>query len=194
MGDIVVDSTLSKLLSVDSDLVAQEAALNEQLEAIKVKRASLQTVLNMFEAKNQTTAPNLKSAPEPTAIAAVGSGVPTTAPTKVSSSRQPSKAKAKAAKPRKSSSSPKSNRRGWREYVRDEYRKMPLPAVVTSILKGQPQKVFAIAEVVDTIFMQTIPQTARTSARERVSNILAEGARKEQWYRGRESGCYRFSK
>ena len=76
--------------------------------------------------------------------------------------------------------------------MRDELpSERPLPAVVAGILQGQPKKVFEIAEVVDTIFVQTIPQAARKGARERVSNILAEGARKNQWRRS-ESGRYSF--
>ena len=189
----MVDPTLSKLLSVDSDLVAQEAELTAQLKAIQVKRASLQSVLDMFGAKQNATASSVTNTSDSPAIAAVAAASPTTAPAKVSSSRQTPQKKGKAAKSRRSSSSPKSNRRGWREYVRDEYRQKPLPAVVSGILKSKPKKVFEIAEVVNTIFVNTMPPAARTSARERVSNILAEGVRKNQWNRGR-SGCYRFSK
>ncbi|MDJ0707432.1 MAG: hypothetical protein QNJ46_29510 [Leptolyngbyaceae cyanobacterium MO_188.B28] len=190
----MVDSTLSKLLSVDSDLVAQETELTAQLEAIQVKRASLQTVLHLFGAKNETTVLDAKSTVDSPAIAAAAAAAsPTTAPAKVASSRQPPQKKGKAAKPRKSSSSPKSSRRGWREYVRDEYRQKPLPAVVLGVLKSKPKKVFEIAEVVNTIFVPKMPSAARTSARERVSNILAEGARNNQWNRGKP-GCYRFSK
>ena len=188
----MADSTLSQLLSVDSALAAQEVELRTQLESIQIKRASLQTVLTMFDA-DRTTATDKQGADKPTAIAAAAIASPTASPAKVSTSREKTQAKRKAASSRKSASSSKSLRRGWREYVRDEYRKTPLPTVVSQVLQVQPKKVFEIAEVVDTIFVKTIPQAARTSARERVSNILAEGARKEWWYRGK-SGCYRFSK
>ena len=182
MGDKMTDSTLSKLLSVDSDLVVRETELRVQLEAIQTKRASLQTVLKMFDG-DKATKPDMKAAKEMSAIAAAAIASPTVATAKVSTSGKKPKAKGKAAQSRKSSRSSKASRRGWREYVRDEYRQRPLSAVVSLVLQVQPKKVFEIAEVVDTIFVKTMPSTARTSARERVSNILAEGARKEWWYR-----------
>ena len=43
------DPALTKLLKIDSELLAQEAELTTQLEALKVKRASLQDVLQMFD-------------------------------------------------------------------------------------------------------------------------------------------------
>ena len=162
-----------------------------QLDAIQAKRASLRMVLEMFDT-DQKMALNTKSTSAPTAIAAAAITSPTATPAKVSLSRQKPQAKSKAAPSRKSSS-PKAIGQGWREYVRDEYRKTPLPAVVAEVLKSQPKKVFEIAKVIDAIFVKTITPAARTSARERVSNILAEGARKKRWYRGK-SGCYRFSK
>ena len=192
MGNKMTDSTLSKLLSVDSDLVAQETELMAQLEAIQAKRSSLQMVLEMFD-RDKTMKPDMPGAKEPSAIAAVAIAAPTAATTKVSTSRKKTQAKGKAAQSRKSSTSSKAARRGWREYVRDEYRQRPLSTVVSQVLQVQPKKVFEIAEVVDTIFVNTIPPAARTSARERVSNILAEGARKQWWYKG-QAGCYCFSK
>ena len=192
MGNKMTDSTLSKLLSADSDLVAQETELRVQLEAIQTKRASLQTVLKMFDG-DKATKPDMKGAKETSGIAAAAIASPTVAPTKVSTSRQKPKAKGKATQSRKSASGAKTARRGWREYVREEYRTRPLSTVVSLVLQVQPKKVFEIAEVVDTIFNKTMPPAARTTARERVSNILAEGVRKEWWYRG-QSGSYCFSK
>ena len=192
MGNKMTDSTLSKLLSVDSDLVAQETELRVQLEVIQAKRANLQTVLEMFDG-DKATKPNMKRAKEASGIAALAIASPTVAPTKVSANRQKPKAKGKATQPHKSSRSSKAARRGWREHVRKEYRQKPLSEVVSLVLQVQPQKVFEIAEVVDSIFNKTMPPAVRTSARERVSNILAEGVRKEWWYRG-QSGSYCFSK
>ena len=190
----MADPTLSKLLSVDSDLGVQEAKLSAQLEAIQAKRASLQTVLEMFDA-GQTATLEIEKVSAPIAAIAKGSAAPPTAtPTEASPSRKGAKGKDKGGRQSgKASGSLKATLKGWREYVRDEYRKTPLPKVVSGILQSQPKKVFKIADVVDTIFVKTIPQTARKSARERVSNILAEGARKQHWYSG-GSGCYIFSK
>ena len=192
MGNKMTDSTLSKLLSVDSDLVAQETELRVQLEVIQAKRANLQTVLKMFDG-DKATKPNMKRAKETSGIAAAAIASPTVAPTKVSTNRQKPKAKGKVTQSHNSSRSSKTARRGWREYVRKEYRQKPLSEVVSLVLQVQPKKVFEIAEVVNTIFNKTMPPAARTSARERVSNILAEGVRKEWWYRG-QSGSYCLSK
>jgi len=77
--------------------------------------------------------------------------------------------------------------------MRDEYLQTPLPTVVAGILKSQPKKVFEIAEVVNAIVVKAIPHTARKGARNRISNILSEGARKKQWRRLKE-GRYCFFK
>ena len=192
MGNKMTDSTLSKLLSVDSDLVAQETELRVQLEVIQTKRASLQTVLEMFNG-DKATKPDMKVAKATSGIAAAAIASPIVAPTKVSTSRQKPKAKGKVTQSHKSSRSSKTARRGWREYLCEEYRQKSLAEVVSLVLQIQPEKAFEIAEVVDTIFVQTMPTAVRKSARERVSNILAEGARKQWWYRG-HSGSYCFSK
>ena len=76
--------------------------------------------------------------------------------------------------------------------MRDDYLQTPLPDVVSGILKAQPKKVFEIAEVINTIVVTDIPHKERKNARTRISNILAEGARKNQWLRPK-AGCYRFS-
>ncbi len=69
------------------------------------------------------------------------------------------------------------------KYMRNEYSQTPLPNVVSGILKAHPKKVFEIAEVVDTIVVKAIPHNDRKGARNRISNILAEGARKNEWHR-----------
>ena len=198
------DPTLAKLSAADADLAAQEAKLIAQLEAIQTKRASLRAVLEIFDLDATTTQPTIVSEPAldmsaaiavdeiaPAGIANKTLDSPIESPPKALQ-QQATENKIKSTRSRKADSSPKSNRRGWREYLRDEYRQKPLPAVVAGILESHPQKVFEIAEVVNTIFVQTIPQAARKAARERVSNILAEGARKNQWRRGK-TGCYSSS-
>ena len=77
--------------------------------------------------------------------------------------------------------------------MRDEYGRTPLPDVVAGILQAQPKKLFEIAEVIDAIVEETIPPSARKNARNRISNLLAEGARKRDWHRPK-AGCYRFAK
>ena len=152
---------------------------------------SLQSVLEIFEPDKTTADRNAAISPSQIAEASVSS--PAEAPPKGSRRRKATETKAKPPKTQKATRSPKSKPRGWKGYLRDEYRQTPLPVVVSGILKSQPKKVFEIADVVDLIVEKTIPHTDRKGARNRISNILAESARKKQWYRPKE-GCYRFSK
>ena len=185
------DPVLEKLLAADSDLEAQEAQLSAQLSAIQAQRASLQSVLEIFDPEKTTiTEKSVATAPTPSADEVAK-------PVKESPakgiSRQKAKAtKAKPAPARKSVAPPKSNRRGWQKYMREEHGQTPLPTIVSDILQAQPKKIFEIAEVVDAIVVKTIPLSDRKGARNRISNILAEGARKDQWRR-HQSGCYSYS-
>ena len=77
--------------------------------------------------------------------------------------------------------------------MREEHGQTPLPEIVAGILKSKPKKAFEIQEVVNAIVEDEIPATNRKDARNRISNILAEGARKKQWSRPK-SGYYRLSK
>ena len=192
----MVDSVISKLLAADSALEAQEAKLIAQLKAIQVKRDSLKAVLEIFDADKPTAAPSASVRNDAVAaakITEVAVDVPTRKPAKQASSRIAKATKDKPTQPPKTSNRPKSLRRGWQKYMRDEYIQTPLPDVVSGILKAQPKKAFEIAEVVNTIVVKDIPHSDRKSARNRISNLLAEGARKHQWHRPK-AGCYRFSK
>ncbi len=56
--DQIPNSTLTKLLEVDSELAVQEAELLSQLESVQEKRKSLKTVISMFTTvDNPATAP-----------------------------------------------------------------------------------------------------------------------------------------
>ena len=192
----MVDSVLSNLLEADSDLETQEAKLIAQLEAIRTKRDSLQTVLGIF-APDKTTAtvsPSVKSKEGNADKAAVVTApTPTEQLEKAAPKRRTKATKDKTTQPRKASKRLKSTRRGWQKYMRDEYLQTPLPEVVAGILKSKPKKAFEIQEVVNTIVEADIPASDRKGARNRISNILAEGARKKQWRRPRP-GYYSLSK
>lgn len=60
-------------------------------------------------------------------------------------------------------------------------------------MQRQPEQVLEIAAIVNAIFVDEIPQGVRTKARERVSNVLSIGVKKEKWYRG-EAGSYSMAK
>lgn len=183
------DPALSKLLEVDSDLAVQETDLLAQLEAVRARRASLQTVVGIFASEAETTSKKNGSG------SAIPAEIKTSAAsqTKASRKRKAVEEKDKKTQPTTAPKDVKQQRRGWQQYVRDEFRKTPLPEVVLWVLQDHPKETFKIARMVDTIFVKSIPQAARKGARERVSNILAEGARKNRWYRGK-LGRYSLSK
>ena len=187
------DPVISKLLAAKSELAEKEAKLTAVLDSIKAKRASLKAVLEIFDVK-QTTVAERNGAIAPSQMAKAAVALTPDAPTKAAAQRKTTGQKVKNTQSQKTASGSPSKRQGWRRYLRDEYRQMPMPAVVSEILQSQPQKVFAIAEMVDLIVDEPSPELARKWARKRVTNILAEGARNNQWYRGEESGCYRFAK
>lgn len=188
----MADSVLSKLLAADSDLESQEAKLIAQLNAIQAKRASLQSVLEIFDSGTATAAAS-NGAIAPTQIADTEVDSATERPAKASSKQEARTTKDRPAQSRKLANRSQSLRRGWQRYTRDEHGQAPLLDIVAGILESQPKKEFSIKEVVDTIVVTEIPSTDRKNARNRISNILAEGARKKQWYRPK-AGYYRFSK
>ena len=191
MANNASDSVLSTLLSADAELAAQEAQLNAQLDAIQTQRTSLKTVLDIFGSDKPTADGNAAIAPIQTADGEFDSAKEK--PAKSVSRKRAKPSTDKPAQPRKAARKLPSTRRGWQKYMRDEYLQTPLPDVVAGILKAQPKKVFQIAEVVNTIVVEEIPHSERKNARNRISNILAEGARKDQWLRPKAGG-YRFSK
>lgn len=60
-------------------------------------------------------------------------------------------------------------------------------------MQRQPHQVLEIAAILDAIFVDEIPPQVRSKARERVSNVLSVGVKKEKWYRG-GAGSYSMSK
>lgn len=51
----------------------------------------------------------------------------------------------------------------------------------------------SIRIAIDAIFVKKMPKDVRSTARERVSNILSVGAKKGKWHRG-DAGKYSMSK
>jgi len=209
------DPTVTKLLEIDSELAAQEAQLSAQLESVQQKRQSLKTVINLFTVED-TTAPTAAatattiSNPNGTSELAIGEAttskpesVGTTATaepeTQALEDTQPSRAK----KPSSSFSTKQTNKptpvrktakktESWQDYLRDEFSNSTLSEAVSEVLQRQPDQLLEIAAVVDAIFVEQIPKQVRTTARERVSNVLSDGVRKNKWYRG-EAGSYSMS-
>ena len=192
MDNKTSDPVRSKLFAADAELEAQEAQLNAQLAEIQAKRASLKTVLAIFDAdQTATTASTVEIAPSQSAAGEIDATKEK--PVKATAKKRAKPITDKLAQPRKSTRKAQAKRRGWQKYMRDEHGQTPLPDVVSGILKAQPKKVFEIAEVINTIVVEDIPHKERKNARNRISNILAEGARKNLWLRPKAGG-YRFAK
>jgi len=82
---------------------------------------------------------------------------------------------------------------GWQQYIRDEFGKSSLAEAIPQVLGRKPNQVLDTGEIIDAIFVTDIPKEARSTVRERVSNILSAGLKVNKWYRGK-TGCYSLSK
>ncbi len=188
--------TITKLLEVDADLAATEIELNAQLKSIQEKRHSLKTVIDLFApADNATTTPVATPAQTPideVAIASSSSEADNTT-TEVNpvapqlqnqqaakNSSPPSRKQGNKSTPiKKSSEQPNT----WQKYVKDEFSNASLSIAVSEVMQ-QSEQVLEIANILDTIFTSEIPSAVRSTARERVSNVLSVGAKAGKWYRG----------
>ena len=187
----MTDPVLTQLLAADSALAAQETHLRAQLDTIQNQRDSLQSVLEIFEAE-ATPAADKEIEIAPARIAVEPDSTPAETIPQRRRRRKTTKAKTQKT-PASPPSKTKARSQGWKGYLRDEYRQAPLTETISQILKSQPQKVFACADLVNLIFVEEIPNPTRKGARARVSNILAEGARKGELHHPKP-GCYRFAK
>lgn len=87
---------------------------------------------------------------------------------------------------------PSKKPQGWQDYLREEFSAVALPDAVSAVLQQQQEQALEIAAIVDAIFAQEMPSSVRNKARDRVSNILSEGVRKNKWYRA-DAGSYSVS-
>ena len=213
------NSTVAKLLEVDSELAVQEGELLAQLESVQEKRRSLKTVLCLFAgAGTPTIVPTAESAqatstetgkePKPSGENLAVLPMETSkesATAEVETELVPdaqlnaSKKKAPASTGRNKTTEvthpTKIAKRtsAWQEYVREEFRDISLPEAVALVLKRQADAVLEIPTVVNAIFVDEIPKEIGSQARRQVSNILSNGAMKNKWYRG-QLGSYSMSR
>jgi hypothetical protein len=68
----------------------------------------------------------------------------------------------------------------WHEYLREEFGSATLATAVSEVLQRQPKQILEIAAIVDAIFVDEIPRDVRSKARERVSNVLSVGVKKQE--------------
>lgn len=216
------DSTIAKLLEVSADLAAQEADLTAQLVSIQEKRHSLKTVIDMFAPGDVATyatsvvtpAQTLVTAAEPQkaeveaeptdvdvtpkALNDAKTATPADAQvsakgakrqTKTSSSASSSKQDQKSAPAKELSKAPNT----WQQYVTGEFSNASLAEAVAQVMQQHSKQVIEIATIVNAIFTDEIPKDLRSTARERISNVLSVGAKSGKWYRGK-LGKYSVSK
>jgi hypothetical protein len=211
--------TVAKLLEIDADLARQEVELSAQLQSIQEKRHSLRTVIDLFAPTHTATATpaQIPAAPEQAEVIAQqvepiaedvatseldspktdttadvkNPAVPDTQKQQAqkNSSFTSKKQSAKSVPTKKTSSELET----WQQYLRDEFSNATLSQAVSEVMQQHSGQVLEIAAIVDAIFVDEIPQGVRTKARERVSNVLSVGVKKEKWYRG-EAGSYSMSK
>jgi len=81
----------------------------------------------------------------------------------------------------------------WQQYVKEDFINVSLAEAVAEVMQQQQEQVLEIATILDAIFVAETPKDVRSTARERVSNILSVGAKKGKWYRGK-LGRYSMSK
>lgn len=198
--------TVAKLLEVDADLAAQEVDLSAQLASVQSKRYSLKTVIDMFAPADTTdtvpvATPALRPVaekqlqPTPSGVVpelnganadtseASASEAPT--PQKQKAKKNPSPASSKQNNQFASTKKPSKAPDTWQQYIKDEFSNASLAEAVAEVMQQHEEKVLEIATIVDTLFTSEIPKEIRSTARERVSNVLSVGAKSGKWYRGK---------
>ena len=77
--------------------------------------------------------------------------------------------------------------------MKEDFINASLAEAVAEVMQQQQKQVLEIATIVDAIFTDEIPKKLRSTARERISNVLSVGAKSGKWYRGQQ-GKYSMSK
>ena len=213
--------TVTKLLEADAELAVQEAELNAQIQSIEEKRRSLKTVIDMFAPVDPAPTP-IAISTQPAAVTAqqIESIPPTQLPVVQDvASSEPNSANAdntadapvapitgqrqdkknlapnssKQGKKSTSAKEPSKNINDWHQYVKDDFGNATLSEAVAEIMQQHSKQVLEITAIIDAIFTDDIPKEVRSTARERVSNVLSVGAKSGKWYRG-QLGKYSMSK
>ena len=203
------DPTVAKLLEVDADLAAQEVELTLQLQSIQEKRHSLKNVISLFPLVDTATpttvaapTPVVKDIAEPPVQEEITPELDEVTTETTEAAPQPPKRQGKrnlstnSDKPSKKSAPVQETVKEeaiWQQYLRDEFTKDSLSVAVFDVMQQQPEQVLEITALLDAIFVAETPKDVRSTARERVSNVLSVGAKKGKWYRGK-LGKYSMSK
>jgi NAD(P)-dependent dehydrogenase (short-subunit alcohol dehydrogenase family) len=213
-NSLISNPTVAKLLEADADLAAQEVEVNAQIQSIQQKRHSLKTVIDLFapvdtlnntsvatpaptpvvEEQLQLTVPDVVTPELNSAIAdttAEGPVAPTTGKRQGKKNLTPTSSK--QGKKSISTEKPSKNTNDWQQYVKDEFSNASLSEAVSEVMQQHLKQILEMTAIIDAIFTDEIPKQIRSTARERVSNVLSVGAKDGKWYRG-QLGKYSMSK
>jgi len=196
--------TIAKLLEADAELAAQEAELNAKIQSIGEKRHSLKTVIDMFAPVDTAPTPVVKPTsvaedqlqPTPPDVVAPRHGavtdieveaqaLPTAQKQQAKKNSSPNSSKQGKKLTFTSTKEPSKNIEGWQQYVKDDFGNATLSEAVSEVMQQHSKQVLDIATIIDAIFVNDIPRKVRSTARERVSNVLSVGAKSGKWYRGK---------
>ncbi|TVQ18864.1 MAG: hypothetical protein EA367_13400 [Leptolyngbya sp. DLM2.Bin15] len=151
--------------------------------------------------KIQTSVPEPAIAQEQTSTTKTPKSSTKTAKTATTKTSTPKSARGtrgrKRSEPKATSSKTTSKRKtantdmGWQHYMLADYRTQPLTEVVHSIFEASPDAVMGSSDLISHIFSPEIPKEARTTARDRLLNILSIGVNDNKLERVK-SGKYRL--
>ena len=200
---------VAQLLEIDTKLAAQEVELTLQLQSIQEKRHRLQNVISLFYPGDTATpttvaapTPVVKDIAEPPVQEEITPELDEVTTEATEAAPQPPKRQGKrnlstnSNKPSKKSAPAKETVKQeaiWQQYLRDEFTKDSLPVAVFEVMQQQPEQVLEITAILNAIFVAETLKDVRSTARERVSNVLSVGAKKGKWHRG-DAGKYSMSK
>ncbi|MBD1865081.1 MULTISPECIES: hypothetical protein [Trichocoleus] len=190
------NTILANLMEADTALATQEAVLTTQLEAVREKRQSLKTVIDLFSipsATPTTTQPAKDTATStPITVDSAAPASDTSSAPVVSASEEPVEEKSQqsrsASEPTtstKSGRAPKAAKAGrtpkqsknWQDYLQPAFQKTSLPAAIAAVFQQQPQELLSVAALMNAIFVDSLPQGMHTTIRHRILNILSTGAK-----------------
>ena len=191
---------VAQLLEIDTDLAATEAELTLQLQSIQEKRHSLKNVISLFPPVDN--APPTPVTPPTPVVKDVADITEATTPEldevttdTTEAVSQPPKRQGKRnlspsnSKPSKKAAPAKEITKEvvaiWQQYLQDQFVTDTLAVAVFEVMQQQPERVLEITAILDAIFVPEIPKDVRSTAQERVSNVLSVGAKKGKWYRGK---------
>ncbi|HEY9845946.1 MAG TPA: hypothetical protein V6D03_07080 [Candidatus Caenarcaniphilales bacterium] len=105
---------------------------------------------------------------------------------------QPSGSKRRSPRATKAAK-PTGRAKGWQHYLLPEFAKLSLPEAASVVLQGQGDEVFDVSTILDALFVDDMPQAARSEARNRITNVLSIGLKQNKWYRAKK-GQYSLSR